>query len=272
MDEPSDSLAPRALPSNATHRLRGVLWGFAVDVALLAVTAFALTMIASMIWAFFNGARAAINGANAEVVGSLIAKPGAMAQIGIVLLAFASTALLLYAWRRPATATERRHSNAQMRKPRSWGLAAATALVVFVGASLASWGLQELGLTPNPANLAIIRDAFAQSPVIVVLFTVLAAPLYEELIFRRVLFGRFWQAGRPVLGMVLSGLAFALSHEVPGMGAGPLGPTICLFLVYALMGAAFAWLYRRTGTLWAPILAHALNNGLALLLLSASVG
>ena len=30
------------------------------------------------------------------------------------------------------------------------------------------------------------------------------------------------------------------------------------------MGAAFAWLYQRTGTLWAPIAAHALNNAIAL--------
>ena len=30
------------------------------------------------------------------------------------------------------------------------------------------------------------------------------------------------------------------------------------------MGAAFCWLYRRTGTLWAAIAAHALNNAVAL--------
>ncbi|HVK50831.1 MAG TPA: CPBP family intramembrane glutamic endopeptidase [Pseudoxanthomonas sp.] len=272
MDEPSATLATRAPPPNAAFPLRGVLLGFSIDVAMAVVIGFALTMFASLIWSVLDGARAAMGGADADAVGSVIAAPGAMAQICIVLLAFASTALLLYAWRRPATATERSHSHAQIRKPRIWGLAVAIAVMVFVGTSLASWALQQVGLAPNPANLAIIREAFAQSPAFVVFFTVLAAPLYEELLFRRVLFGRFWQAGRPRLGMVLSGLVFALSHEVPGMGAGPLGPTICLFLVYALMGAAFAWLYRRTGTLWAPILAHALNNGLALLLLSASVG
>ena len=38
-----------------------------------------------------------------------------------------------------------------------------------------------------------------------------------------------------------------------------------LLAVYAFMGGVFAWLYWRTGTLWAPIAAHALNNALALL-------
>ena len=33
------------------------------------------------------------------------------------------------------------------------------------------------------------------------------------------------------------------------------------------MGAVFAWLYQRTGTLLAPILAHAVNNGAALIML-----
>jgi hypothetical protein len=37
-----------------------------------------------------------------------------------------------------------------------------------------------------------------------------------------------------------------------------------LWLVYGGMGAAFCWLYRRTGTLWAAITAHALNNAVAL--------
>lgn len=64
--------------------------------------------------------------------------------------------------------------------------------------------------------------------------------------------------------MLLSSLAFALVHEIPGTSAnGPL-EIAQLWLVYGGMGAAFAWLYQRTGTLWAPIVAHGLNNAIAL--------
>jgi membrane protease YdiL (CAAX protease family) len=31
----------------------------------------------------------------------------------------------------------------------------------------------------------------------------------------------------------------------------------------AVLGAMLAWLYERTGTLWAPIALHAANNALA---------
>ena len=47
---------------------------------------------------------------------------------------------------------------------------------------------------------------------LVVLFAVVLAPLYEELLFRRVLFGRLWHAGWPVLGIALSSVIFALVH------------------------------------------------------------
>jgi uncharacterized protein len=93
---------------------------------------------------------------------------------------------------------------------------------------------------------------------------VVLAPAYEELLFRRVLFGRLLAAGRPVLGIVLSSLAFALLHEIPGLSGNGVLAICQLWLVYGTMGAAFAWLYWRTGSLWAAILAHGLNNAIAM--------
>ncbi|MBM7093286.1 CPBP family intramembrane metalloprotease, partial [Streptomyces sp. S12] len=102
-------------------------------------------------------------------------------------------------------------------------------------------------------------------------FAVLIAPAYEELLFRRVLFGRLWAAGRPWLGLVLSSIAFALVHEPPGLGTGRGWGVLVLWSVYATMGAIFAWIYRRTGSLWTPYLAHAGNNLVACLALMAGV-
>ena len=131
------------------------------------------------------------------------------------------------------------------------------------GVSLAKQG----GIEPVPTNLALMEQAITRFPWFLALFAVVLAPAYEELLFRRVLFGRLWQAGRPVLGIVLSSLAFALVHEIPGTSANGPWEIAQLWLVYGGMGAAFAWLYQRTGTLWAPIAAHALNNGIALVAL-----
>lgn len=65
-------------------------------------------------------------------------------------------------------------------------------------------------------------------------------------------------------GRGASSLTFALVHEVPGISGNGVVAIAQLWLVYGGMGAAFAWLYWRTGTLWAPILAHGINNATSL--------
>ena len=137
-------------------------------------------------------------------------------------------------------------------------------MAVFAGSALLGWIMRRAGVEPVPTNLALVEEAARQWPLVLVLFAVALAPAYEELLFRRVLFGRFLAAGRPWLGLVLASLAFALVHEVPGLSANPPLAVLQLWTIYGAMGAAFGWLYWRTGTLWAPVLAHALNNALAL--------
>ena len=47
--------------------------------------------------------------------------------------------------------------------------------------------------------------------------------------------------------VVLSTFLFMLAHT--------------LWLAAILAGLAYAWLYRRTGRLWVPVVAHAVTNG-----------
>ena len=42
----------------------------------------------------------------------------------------------------------------------------------------------------------------------------------------------------------------------------PTGPLAAIPL--AVLGVALAWLYERTGSIWLCIIAHAINNSLAL--------
>lgn len=51
-----------------------------------------------------------------------------------------------------------------------------------------------------------------------------------------------------VFAIVASSAVFALAHT--------------LWLAALIAGLAYAWLYRATGTLWAPVVAHAVTNGL----------
>jgi membrane protease YdiL (CAAX protease family) len=84
------------------------------------------------------------------------------------------------------------------------------------------------------------------------LIIVLAGPASEEIFFRGFLFaGLLRRFGAPV-AMVISAAVFATAH----LDVALLGPAF-------LAGIAFAYVYWRTGTLWAVIMAHTAQNAIA---------
>ena len=256
---------PPLLPVRA-----GVVVGqFLLDVVVAFTALMAVSMLASMAWAVAQTLRlvqagAIADPADTEALVRALGQPGPLAQIVMAVLGMSAAALLLYFWRRRAGPAERVRSRVAVARPSTWGWSVLVGLAVFAASSLIGWLMQRAGVEPVPSNMALVDEAGKRWPVFLFVFAVVLAPAYEELLFRRVLFGRFLAAGRPWLGVVLSSAAFALVHEVPGLSGNPPLAVLQLWLVYAGMGAAFAWLYWRTGTLWAPIAAHALNNAVAL--------
>ncbi|WP_295939590.1 type II CAAX endopeptidase family protein [uncultured Xanthomonas sp.] len=271
MTAPPLPATPLPLPSAPPARPRRPILGFFLDVLLAAVVLLAVSVLSGLVWGVIRGFQLAMElkaqGVPADRLAALVAQqvgqPGALAQLLIALVSTLSAALLLYFLRRPASAAERRASWQAARTPSTWGWVLLVAVGVFVGSATISALAAQIGIKPVPTNLPLMQDAMAQMPLFLCVFAIVIAPAYEELLFRRVLFGRLWDAGRPRLGMLLSGAAFALVHEVPGTTGNSLAATAQLWLVYGGMGAAFAWLYKRTGTLWAPIAAHGLNNAIA---------
>ncbi len=247
------------------------LLGFGLDILLAASILLGLSLLCGLAWGLWRGfevgmavAREGGGAPDAAQLGAQLGQPGALAQMLIALVSTGLAALVLYFWRRPASQAERAASHAAVRRASTWGWTLLVAAGVFAGSSLIAWLGKQLGIEPVPTNLPLMEQALAHYPVFLVVFAVFLAPAYEELLFRRVLFGRLWAAGRPWLGMALSGAAFAFIHEIPGTTANGLPEVLQLWLVYGGMGVAFAWLYRRTGTLWAAIAAHTLNNAIAL--------
>ena len=257
---------PPAVPK-APHRKPGSpIAGFLIDLGIATLTLLGLSMASGLLWGMY---RAVIvvrdTGVQpAEALAQQVGQPGALAQILMALFATGGAAVFLYFLRRRADASERIVSWQAARRPSTWGWTLLVATAVVIGSNGIAWLARQAGIEPVPTNLALMEQALARFPWFLALFAVVLAPAYEELLFRRVLFGRLWKAGRPWLGMLLSSLAFALVHEVPGTSANGPWEIAQLWLVYGGMGAAFAWLYQRTGTLWAPIAAHALNNAIAL--------
>lgn len=248
----------------------GALVGsFALDLLVAVATLFAASVATAIIWGVWSGVQAAASGqTDPDAIARAIGEPGVLAQMLMVIIGMSAAALVLYFVRQPASAGERARSFQALRQRSTLVWIVLVGVAVFLGSATVSWLMRQAGVEAAPSNEAMILEAGRRWPLFLVLFAVVLAPMYEELLFRRVLFGRFLRGGRPWLGLVLSSLAFALLHEVPGMSDNSAAAVLMLLAVYAGMGAAFAWLYWRTGTLWAPILAHGLNNGLALAVLA----
>ena len=106
-------------------------------------------------------------------------------------------------------------------------------------------------LTPPDVESDIIFDG----PAILLTFQALAfiTPLSEEIFFRGFIFRGLLPKMGPWMAIVVSALVFSVFHL-------NFGVMIPIFIT----GFLLAWLYWRTGSLWASIGAHAGQNALAI--------
>jgi membrane protease YdiL (CAAX protease family) len=156
--------------------------------------------------------------------------------------------------------------------------------------SLASLGLRGghpwqslgLGLLVSVPLLALFafdpsggRDGVLSTPAAllrswlpwIVLFSI-ANGFSEELWFRGLWLGGFKDALGATAAMHVTSLAFCLMHVVVYWGD-PVA-ILMLTLPWLFMGYAYAWIVRRTGSLWGPVLSHAIADALFLLIAFSS--
>jgi hypothetical protein len=139
-------------------------------------------------------------------------------------------------------------------KPRALGVMAGTLVAYYIFAGL----FASLVLQPEQEDIG--GELGIGNPSIVIAVTaviaiVLIAPFCEELFFRGFLFAGLRSRWSLWPAAIVSGLIFGLVHAPTGVTA---------VVPLAALGIALCWLYDRTGSLWPCVLAHMLNNGLAL--------
>jgi membrane protease YdiL (CAAX protease family) len=115
-----------------------------------------------------------------------------------------------------------------------------------------SIAVSQIGLDPQGVKQAM---KIARDPAAFLLSLALLAglaPLVEELVFRGLLYG--WLAGRWGSGIAFIGssLAFAAAHV-----------ELTHVILVLPLGLVFGWLRWRSGSLWPSLVAHMINNGLA---------
>lgn len=138
----------------------------------------------------------------------------------------------------------------------SLGFAAAAAGGLWLLSILVN-ALQIRAFGPNPQSLIVTVGAHSGVAALLMDLTTGAviAPFAEEILYRGLIFGGLAQRMPIAAAGTISALLFALSH-----GLGVIAPIFVL-------GLGLAYVYARTGTIWAPMITHAIVNAISLLLL-----
>jgi membrane protease YdiL (CAAX protease family) len=141
-----------------------------------------------------------------------------------------------------------------------WGVPGAIALLAVSAAAGAAMSL--LGFRqPQSEWLAWLRDLPGPQLALIFLAAAAAAPIAEELFFRGYVFNAYLAEKGAATAYVASALIFGLVHG-----------HVLLVLAIFPMGLILAYLYRRSGTILAPVIAHMLNNSVAFVGLLGATG
>ncbi|RYG71644.1 CPBP family intramembrane metalloprotease [Lentibacillus lipolyticus] len=135
------------------------------------------------------------------------------------------------------------------------GWAAAGLVMAYIANSIASYIETDLlGINPNSENTQMIMDITRSAPIFVIVTTIIA-PILEEIIFRKIIFGELYKRVNFFIAAAASALIFSIIHGEPQHT-----------LVYASMGFVFAFLYVKTKRIIVPILVHMAMNTIAVLI------
>ena len=134
---------------------------------------------------------------------------------------------------------------------KAWGMIGLTYLGIYIVTRIGAMVMMMEGVS-NSTNQATIENIH-MNPFVLITFTVIMAPIVEELVFRGILMGRVFNPDS-IVGLILSSLLFGLAHMPNSIG---------VWIVYAGMGFVLGIAYRKCQKLEYCIMAHMINNSIA---------
>lgn len=145
-----------------------------------------------------------------------------------------------------------------------WAVAASAATVglsiLITSVVLPALG-EAAGADMTPSATAVLGRLVDTPRRLVVALVVVAvlAPLVEELIFRGLLFGWLQGAVGGGTALLVTTVLFGVAHSNPA------SPEVATILGTGALGLVLGYARLRTGSIWPSVVAHAVNNGVAVL-------
>ena len=114
----------------------------------------------------------------------------------------------------------------------------------------------------NPNNSAIAALVSTDYAIMLV-STVILAPVVEECLLRGLIFGNLHPYNR-ILAYCISALVFSMLHVWQFIGTVSWPIIIVSIIQYIPAGIALGWTYEKSKTIWAPIVVHCLINAVTM--------
>lgn len=144
---------------------------------------------------------------------------------------------------------------------REWGVVAGVVLGAFVFRTVALIVSFAANVEPSVSPIALVDvPTRALLLFLIPVFLLVVGPA-EELLFRGVIQKYLREVVSPWAAIVGAGLLFGSIHVFALVGSTNLGTVVAL-VVITVVGFALGWLYERTGSLVAAMLAHGSYNAL----------
>lgn len=144
---------------------------------------------------------------------------------------------------------------------------AALGFLIYMGGN-AIFSLVVTALVPDFANIndAAIMEMVQDHFGLMTIGTVFLVPIAEECFYRGLIFRNLYDKSS-FLAYAVSMVIFSLAHVLGYVGMEDLGTLALCFLQYLPAAFALAWSYRRSGSIFAPILIHMVVNQTGMLLM-----
>ncbi|AQY52566.1 CPBP family intramembrane glutamic endopeptidase [Paenilisteria weihenstephanensis] len=130
----------------------------------------------------------------------------------------------------------------------SIGYAVVGVIFLFLGQYIALFIMSIFGITGISQNTELMSELTRMVPIMII-FTSVLAPILEEIIFRKIIFGELASRINIHMAAVISSVLFGLAHI-----------DLAYLLVYVVIGLIMCYLYTKTKRIAIPIIAHILMN------------
>ena len=153
---------------------------------------------------------------------------------------------------------------------RFWELVQALILgfcLYYAGNLLFGWIVSLLDLTITSFNDETILSLISQNKWVMVICSVLLAPIVEETLVRGLLFGVLRRRSR-ILAYAVTIIFFAVMHVWQYLLVYDFKAVLLAALQYIPASIALGWTYEKSNTVWAPIFLHMTINAISMGIIS----